>query len=629
MENDSVDDLIGHFLGRYRIIARLDEGGMAVIYKAQDPRLGREVAIKVIKRDAFEPDQIGTILRRFDREAKMLAALNHPNIVKVLDYGEQEGMPYLVMECFSRSLKTLLKMREGKPFSWWEAAKMLAPIARALDAAHKHEEGIVHRDVKPSNILLDKNGIPMLADFGIAGSPAFNRSATGVGIGTPAYMAPEQWTGHALDHRVDIYALGVVFFEMVTGQMPFKADTPIAMMMKKTKEPPPSPAAFAPGIPKEVEFVLFKSLAGNPADRYVDMAALAGILEEMADGILPRISSPVTPNPAESTRAPLMIAGGICLTLLLALLGWATMRPLLFNSSNPPSATAPPAEPTPLPPANTNPALLPDPTNVAPVNTELPPPATGDQAELVFIPAGEFLMGSDPGEPYFWGAEAPKHTVYLDAFWIYRTEVTNGMYRACVEVGACLVPRENSSHTHEEYFNSHQYDGYPVIHVGYEDAAAYCEWAGARLPTEAEWEKAARGTEGVLFPWGSEELQDEFANFCDEGCPEHSIEFTEQGFNDGYRDVAPVGSYPAGASPFGALDMAGNVLEWVADWYAVDYYSHSPEINPTGPESGTRRIIRGGSWWSLREGLRPAARASKSPEFSSDMVGFRCAVDAP
>jgi len=238
-------------------------------------------------------------------------------------------------------------------------------------------------------------------------------------------------------------------------------------------------------------------------------------------------------------------------------------------------------------------------------------------------------MGSDPGEPYFWGAEAPKHTVYLDAFWIYGTEVTNSMYRLCVEDGDCKAPQKIFSHTHERYFNNPEFDGYPVIYITYDDAQVYCEWVGARLPSEAEWEKAARGEAGLLFPWGNDELQNNLANFCDEGCPGHSMEVTELGFNDGYRDVAPVGSYPAGASPFGALDMAGNVLEWVADWYAVDYYSYSPQINPKGPESGTRHIIRGGSWWGTRDGLRPAARASKSQNFSSDKVGFRCAVEAP
>jgi len=203
------------------------------------------------------------------------------------------------------------------------------------------------------------------------------------------------------------------------------------------------------------------------------------------------------------------------------------------------------------------------------------------------------------------------------------------MYRLCVEDGKCSAPRENSSHTHENYFNNPEFDGYPVIRVTFDDARTYCEWAGARLPTEAEWEKAARGEEGFLFPWGNDELQNDLANFCDEGCPGHSVEYTEVGFNDGYREVAPVGSYPAGASPFGALDMAGNVLEWVADWYAVDYYSQSPLSNPAGPDNGTKHIIRGGSWWSLRDGLRPAARASKDLDYSSDMVGFRCVVDAP
>ena len=238
-------------------------------------------------------------------------------------------------------------------------------------------------------------------------------------------------------------------------------------------------------------------------------------------------------------------------------------------------------------------------------------------------------MGSDPGEPYFWGAEYPKHTVYLDSFWIYRTEVTNAMYRLCVEQEGCSEPSAPSSRTHENYFGSLEFNNYPVIHVTQEDAVSYCQWAGARLPTEAEWEKAARGTDGMLFPWGDGALQNNFANFCDEGCPDPDPKAIQRGMDDGYRETAPVGSFPAGASPFDALDMAGNVLEWVSDWYGQDYYSQSPYENPTGPENGTKHIIRGGSWWSGPDGLRPAARASRALDFSSDMVGFRCAVGTP
>ena len=626
-----MDGLIGHTLGRYQIIQQLGQGGMAVVYKAHDPQLDREVAVKLIKREVFAHDQMNMILRRFDREAKMLAGLNHPNIVKVLDF-EGGDMPYLVMEYFGGgSLKDFLEGRGGKPVPWQEAAQLLAPIARALESAHNNREKIIHRDVKPSNILMDMHGYPMLTDFGIAKfleSPdATTITTTGEIIGTPHYQAPEQWLGSQVDHRVDIYALGVVFFEMVTGQRPYHADTPMALMKKKINEPPLSPTKLVPGLPKEVEFILLKSLASLPQDRYADMGELAVLLENLAKGNLPKTASPHRKNPVLSKRLVQIVVISVAGSLfLLTAIRWAMVNTQIEDAPDPPTETLAPVEPLIIP---TNTENIPPPTQTMVPTLEVLSPVTQDQAELAFVPAGEFLMGSDPDEPYFWGAETPKHVVYLDAFWVYQTEVTNRMYRLCVDDGQCSAPQENSSHTHENYFNNPDFDGYPVIHVTHEDARTYCEWAGARLLSEAEWEKAARGEEGFLFPWGNDELQNHLANFCDEGCPGHSLEYTEVGFNDGYREVAPVGSYPAGASPFGVLDMAGNVLEWVADWYAVDYYAHSPYANPTGPDNGTKHIIRGGSWWSLRDGLRPAARASKELTYSSDMVGFRCAVDVP
>jgi formylglycine-generating enzyme required for sulfatase activity len=248
-----------------------------------------------------------------------------------------------------------------------------------------------------------------------------------------------------------------------------------------------------------------------------------------------------------------------------------------------------------------------------------------DGAILVYVPGGEFVMGSNPNEPYFWGAESPKHTVFLDSFWIYQTEVTNQMYRLCVQAGKCSLPSDLSSTLYPDYFNNPQYDDYPVINVNFNQAQVYCQWAGGRLPTEAEWEKAARGSDGRLFPWGNQELQANYANFCDINCALADNPEQEVSLDDGYGDVAPVGSFPAGASPYGIYDMAGNVLEWVQDWMNQSYYSSSPYENPRGPASGTRRVIRGGSWWSGRAGLRTSARASWSPDKFSSMIGFRCA----
>ena len=268
-------DLVGQTIGRYQITQRLGEGGMAAVYKGFDPRLNRYVAIKVIT-PGRETDV--TFKARFEREARALAALTHSNIVKVYDFGDHRGLPYLVMEFVNGGT---LKQYLGAPMPYDQAARLLAPVARALEYAH--HLNIVHRDVKPANILLNDSKQPMIADFGIArmeneGGPEL--TGTGVGIGTPDYMAPEQALGRTIDARADQYSLGMVFYEMVTGRKPFHADTPMGLIVKQTSEPLPKPKLFVPNLPDEVEQVLYKVLAKNPTDRYPDMGGFAQILEK-------------------------------------------------------------------------------------------------------------------------------------------------------------------------------------------------------------------------------------------------------------------------------------------------------------------------------------------------------------
>jgi serine/threonine protein kinase len=270
-------NLIGQSLGRYHILEQLGEGGMATVYKAYDTRLERDVAVKIIRRAAFPPEQLERTLKRFDREAKALAKLSHPNIVGVIDYGEYEDSPYLVMEYLPSGT---LQQHLGKPIPWQEAARLLLPVARAVQYAHTL--GIVHRDIKPSNILITHSGEPMLSDFGIAkileNEEATNLTGTGFGIGTPAYMAPEQWSGK-VSPQSDQYSLGVVFYEMVTGRKPYVADTPSAIMLKQASEPLPRPKSLVPGLPDSIEKILLKALARDPKDRYPDMAGLIDSLE--------------------------------------------------------------------------------------------------------------------------------------------------------------------------------------------------------------------------------------------------------------------------------------------------------------------------------------------------------------
>lgn len=245
--------------------------------------------------------------------------------------------------------------------------------------------------------------------------------------------------------------------------------------------------------------------------------------------------------------------------------------------------------------------------------------------EMVYIPAGQFTMGSDDGEP----DEGPAHEVYLDAYWMDLTEITNKMYALCVDSGNCKPPLETNSYTHTTYFGNPLFANYPVIFVNWDMANAYCQWAGARLPTEAEWEKAARGKKGLAYPWGDEwDVQKiKRLNFADKNNPELALDMS---VDDGYRDTAPVGSYPAGKSPYGIYDLAGNVWEWVADWYDPNYYLDSPLNNPTGPTGPTQdismRSMRGGGWVAANEAVfLTYNRHGVEPENYSSSIGFRCA----
>jgi len=255
------------------------------------------------------------------------------------------------------------------------------------------------------------------------------------------------------------------------------------------------------------------------------------------------------------------------------------------------------------------------------------PVSEADGAELAFVNEGEFLMGSNPEQDsYFYGVEGPLHHVFLYSFWIYRTEVTNAMYQECVQQGACSNLRFNNSFTRDDYYGNSLYDNYPVVFVSWSDASTYCAWAGGRLPSEAEWEKAARGEDGRLFPWGNNPPTGDQVNYCDINCLEN---MRDPSRDDGFGDTAPVGSYPNGSSPYGTLDMAGNVSEWTQDWFQASYYSYSPSENPQGPGSGTQRAIRGGSISDRVEGIRTVVRRSDVPNTRLANLGFRCVVDIP
>ena len=272
----------------------------------------------------------------------------------------------------------------------------------------------------------------------------------------------------------------------------------------------------------------------------------------------------------------------------------------------------------------------------APLPTMLPAAVStrvSDKDGMVYVPAGEFLMGLTGSDSPVGPEEKPQHTVHLDAFWIDRTEVTNAMFtRFVTETRYKTLAEEcgsGSVYTGKQWeevkgadwrhpigpsSNINGLDNYPVVQVSWRDAQAYCQWGGRQLPTEAQWEKAARGTDGRLYPWGNELATCDYAVMNDSSGP---------GCGKG-NAAWPVGSKPRDSSPYGALDMSGNVTEWVADWYDQSYYASSPAKNPQGPSSGKNRVTRGGGWYYVWNASRAAQRSYSSPDSHSVTIGFRC-----
>jgi len=358
----------------------------------------------------------------------------------------------------------------------------------------------------------------------------------------------------------------------------------------------------------------------------------------------PVVSKPVGSGVARLRTIPWkpisLLAGGILLIALCCVWGGSSIWNNLFPNIPKPTRTSRPVETKisqlteSIPPLPTNTLIPPTPTLVVatqlvapfPTNTLIPPtPAPVVVTEVVFVDLprigadgmplhyvfeGEFTMGSDDGEE----DEKPVHTVDLDGFWIDETEVTNEMYAMCVRDGNCNQPSDIT------YYEDTNYANHPVVFVSWYDAQEYCSWADRRLPTEAEWEKAARGRlEGKKYPWGDE------SPVCEQGA-ENGAQYGPT-YSDCVGDMAHVKSF--GKNGFGLYDMAGNVWEWVADWYDDSYYSNSPLLNPSGPDSGQKRVLRGGSWANDKYLMRSAYRNRSDPAVMDADFGFRCAMDAP
>jgi len=682
-------------LGKYQIIKELGRGGFGIVYEAHDSILGRDVALKVLhSQHAVDRG----FIERFGQEARMAAQLEHPHLVPVYDFNEINGRYIIVMGLMKGgSLKDQIKQYGA--FDTFRAKKVLEQILEGIHFIHQND--VIHRDLKPSNILFDQHGTARISDLGFAkalrGSVDSSMSVSGGLVGTPAYMAPEVWHGKKATEQSDIYSLGCIIYEMLTGEALFYGETPAESMTKHLIVGPQMDA----DLPKPWRELIEKCLAKEPEKRYSSAGA---ILEDLKWGLFDAAeerqseivlssqedepaedapgaveeelsmsesgisyspargagsvestyrkydnydygapekeelrageevrrtstvgnyqSAPEAPTPGQilelsplqrlQMRLPWLLPLSLgVIILLLAVV-------LVLRNSQAPAAITPMPEPG-IPeeefveevieePESKQPEAPTEEPYPEPIEEPIEPPGVGstmlrekDGMEMVYVPEGTFTMGSDDGE----SDEKPVRIVKLDAYWIDKYEVSNAQYKKCVETGSCTAPHSTSRYDNSDYAN------HPVVNVDWYQASAYCEWAGGRLPTEAEWEKAARGPNGNKYPWGGESPSCELTNY-----------------NQCKGGTTAVGSYPKGESYYYAMDMAGNVWEWVNDWYAS--YDASDTDNPTGPTTDRDfRVIRGGSWYSNYGDIRSANRYWSYPDIRYDNYGFRCVLPQP
>ncbi len=635
------DKFIGQLLDdKYQIEEKIGEGGMGRVYKARHIHMDSIVAIKILH-PHLASDK--TSLERFRLEARATAHIRHPNAVTVSDFGVERdsGIAYLVME-FIEGVELRARIKEKSILEFEESFLIVQETCSALQAAHA--KGIIHRDLKPDNIWLfrDENGTEhvKVLDFGIAKLKANTKHLTQAGmiVGTPYYMSPEQCRGEELDTRSDLYSLGVIIYEMLTGQVPFKASTPIGVAFKHAQEPPRPPRDLRPEIPVLIEKVIMRALQKEREDRPSTATELSLEFETALyrSGIelrhrTPPASYPITgfstvpprtdsmrgtetpDTPNEAFRTPPATPK-------------ETPQPSFQTPVTPPDFGIKQAAPSPgLNLLHQDQPLITSPEAGRPLqkllylgvagailialavgiifikrsggtktNENTSNAGAGDVAlaaltaptGMVIIPAGKFVRGNPRGGE----DEKPVQEEVVKDFYMDRYEVTNRQYYDFVKASNYNKwPAGWTENWKAGTFGSGE--AYkPVVNVSWNDAEAYARWAQKRLPTEVEWEYAARGSDGRLYPWGNT-FNRRYARIEGEG-PDAVVTHV----ND--------------KSPFEVFGLAGNVSEWTS----------------SEGDAG-KKVVRGASFLSSPEYLRVTMRSAALPERSYEFIGFRCVKD--
>jgi formylglycine-generating enzyme required for sulfatase activity/tRNA A-37 threonylcarbamoyl transferase component Bud32 len=680
----------GAVFGRdFRIVKALRQGGMGSVYVVDQLSTGKQRALKVMAPElAMDP----ATRERFVLEARAASAIDSDHVVEIVTAGvdDETGAPYLVMELLRGEDLAEAAARVG-PFPLGDVAEVLSQVGHALEQAHA--QGIVHRDLKPDNVFLsvsrrrDVAFTAKILDFGIAKLVEDSRQKTGTQpLGTPLFMSPEQTDRRGrICPATDVWALGLIAFRLLTGK-DFWAEAdgslagllreicvdPIPFASARAQElgapalppgfdawfarcvnrdidarfanageavrafleivPPDAPrgaltmagggtgelAGFNPTGPSRPGVVYTASAAATAQVRSAPLvSSTAATVAATGGSMVQATPAPVPAKPASRVWIPIAVAG-------LALGAFGAYR--FFGGAPPapaPAASASAATPAPRAAGTTSAAAPTAPAGACPEG-------------MVAIAGGKMFMGARDLTP----DAKPPHEVTVSRFCIDRTEVTTRAYLACADKGECERPpdkvswpriTEEQAKRYSPFCNGGQKErgDHPINCVAWPMADNFCKKRGARLPTEAEWEFAARGSSQRKYPWGDDPPGPKFLNACGKECAAwgeaHGDKHrTMYDADDGWVGTAPVGSFPAGASSDGVLDLAGNVWEWVADWYGP--YTADPAVDPKGPATGTQRAVRGGDFFGYEpEWTRPAYRWKTDPETYNHAIGFRCA----
>ena len=574
---------------------------MAQVYLARHRIHGALFAVKVLSLDLAQDERI---VARFVQEARTAATLaGHPNIVPIFDIGAENGLYFLIMQ-YVEGEDLLTYLRAQKKLTPRDASKIIRQVAEALVWACA--KNVTHRDLKPSNLYMDQNGRIVVLDFGIAKAADVpgNLTLSSERLGTPYYMSPEQIRGEHCDTRSDLYSLGIVFFELLAGRKPFEGDTYREIELAHVEKAPPDLHELDRTIPADICAIVYKLLKKDPNDRYHSAKELIDDLERQSAGTplglrqksvfdgtrteaaptgalgpgLSGIGAPATArmevaSTPQRRRNGWLIGAIVVVALIVLGIGLLLFFKQRTTSPEPVASTIPAAQPVGVPKEKVD--------------------RLGGR--MLLVAAGTFILGSDDPE-----SPAVKQTVNLPTFYVDETAVSNAEYRKFCEESGRKRPDSEDYATHPDF---------PVVDVSFDDAQAYANWIGKQLPSEAEWEKAARGTDGRVYPWGNEPWTAPPAAL-------HSVL-----------------SYPKRVSPYGAYNMAGNVFEWTTDHFQISpqYVTDMTKSLGTSKFSRDWKVIKGGHYGSDAETQsfwKTYMRRGFPRDIPAPVIGFRCVTES-